>query len=83
MSDPRIVGLLEDAAAKMGDTFGQKVGFAARLLNDGLVRNLAALLVEAVAWEREACAQICDNLTLHPDEISRHCAVSIRARSKQ
>jgi hypothetical protein len=36
-----------------------------------------------VAFEREACAKVCDEVGEHPSLTPQHCAESIRARGEQ
>ena len=36
-----------------------------------------------VAFEREACAKVCDEVSEHPSLTPQHCAESIRARGEQ
>ena len=36
-----------------------------------------------VAFEREACARVCDEVGEHPSLTPQHCAESIRARGEQ
>ncbi len=67
-----------------------RAGFVEYELDDGTTdafdkryEKFAALVVEA---EREACAQVCDVLSMHPEyasDITKLAALAIRARGKK
>jgi hypothetical protein len=48
------------------------------------LRTLAILIDAAVITEREACAEVCENIdeTLDPSAVGNACATAIRARGR-
>ena len=77
MDKDDIINMAQTAGWEMPSTFNENDGFCSRL------ERFAALVA---AHEREACAQVCDVLAVHPEyasDITKVAAQAIRARGEQ